>query len=78
MESRMFSEELKVSNPNGIRMILLTGWIGFRLANEKHIMNVQRWKKILNGNIVTVHDAFTTTRFGDSCQLPFLSAGLTC
>ncbi|RPA83043.1 hypothetical protein BJ508DRAFT_77975 [Ascobolus immersus RN42] len=39
---------------------------GFRLANEKHIMNVQRWKKILSGSIVTVHDAFTTTRFGDS------------
>ena len=48
------------------------GWLmrltAFRLANEKHIMNVQRWKKIINGNIVTVHDAFTTTRFGDSCK----------
>ena len=48
------------------------GWriyLGFRLANEKHIMNVQRWKKILSGSVVTVHDAFTTTRFGDSCKV---------
>lgn len=39
---------------------------GFRLTNENAIRSVQAWKRVLNGNVVTVHDAFTTRAFGDS------------
>ncbi|KAI9795510.1 MAG: PAB-dependent poly(A)-specific ribonuclease subunit 3 [Piccolia ochrophora] len=38
---------------------------GYRLTNEKSIRSVQTWKRIHNGNIVTIHDAFTTGTFGD-------------
>ena len=30
-------------------------------------MVVQRWKKVSSANLVTLYDAFTTTRFQDSC-----------
>ncbi|KAI9690124.1 MAG: PAB-dependent poly(A)-specific ribonuclease subunit 3 [Bathelium mastoideum] len=39
---------------------------GFRLTNEQAIRSVQAWKRINNGNVVSVHDAFTTRAFGDS------------
>ena len=40
---------------------------GFRLRDPKDIMVVQRWKKVASANMVTLYDAFTTTRFQDSC-----------
>ncbi|KAF8473436.1 hypothetical protein BDZ91DRAFT_770578 [Kalaharituber pfeilii] len=39
---------------------------GFRLRDPKDIMVVQRWKKVCNANMVTLYNAFTTTRFQDS------------
>jgi PAB-dependent poly(A)-specific ribonuclease subunit 3 len=39
---------------------------GFRLTNENAIRSVQAWKRVCNGNVVSVHDAFTTRAFGDS------------
>ncbi|KAF3926808.1 hypothetical protein ABW20_dc0101017 [Dactylellina cionopaga] len=39
---------------------------GFRLSNEKAIRVVEHWKRVLNANVVTVHDAFTTRVFGDN------------
>lgn len=44
----------------------LTGFAGYRLTNEKAIRSVQAWKRICNGSMVTVHDAFTTRVFQDS------------
>lgn len=38
----------------------------FRLTNENAIRSVQAWKRVLNGGVVTIHDAFTTRAFGDS------------
>ena len=43
---------------------------GFRLANENDIRIIQRWKKVTSANVVTVHNAWTTTQFGDSCIFP--------
>ncbi|KAI9849882.1 MAG: PAB-dependent poly(A)-specific ribonuclease subunit 3 [Sclerophora amabilis] len=45
--------------------ILTVSIIGYRLTNEKSIRSVQAWKRINNGNVVTIHDAFTTGAFGD-------------
>ncbi|KAK2747747.1 PAB-dependent poly(A)-specific ribonuclease subunit 3 [Myotisia sp. PD_48] len=39
---------------------------GFRLTNEKAIRSVQSWKRVCNGSVVTVHDAFTNRGFQDS------------
>lgn len=39
---------------------------GFRLTNENAIRTVQPWKRVYNGSVVTIHDAFTTRAFGDS------------
>ncbi|GAB7355116.1 hypothetical protein MBLNU459_g5692t1 [Dothideomycetes sp. NU459] len=39
---------------------------GFRLTDENAIRAIQTWKRISNGGVVTVHDAFTTRAFGDS------------
>ena len=39
---------------------------GFRLTNERAIRTVQTWKRVSNGNVVTIHDCFTTRAFGDS------------
>lgn len=39
---------------------------GFRLTNEHAIRAVKEWRKISNGSVVTVHDAFTARAFGDS------------
>jgi PAB-dependent poly(A)-specific ribonuclease subunit 3 len=38
----------------------------FRLTNAEAIRSVQPWKRVLNGSVVTIHDAFTTRAFGDS------------
>lgn len=38
----------------------------FRLTNETAIRSAQTWKRVLNGSIVTIHEAFTTRAFGDS------------
>ncbi|KAK3500982.1 PAB-dependent poly(A)-specific ribonuclease subunit pan-3 [Neurospora crassa] len=54
------------NNKNG-RHFALRRIEGYRLTNEKAILNVTKeWKKIINANIVTVHEAFTTEFFGDS------------
>ncbi|KAB8079581.1 PAB-dependent poly(A)-specific ribonuclease subunit pan3 [Aspergillus leporis] len=39
---------------------------GYRLTNEKAIRSVQAWKRVCNGSVVTVHDAFTSRSFQDS------------
>ncbi|KAJ4259597.1 PAB-dependent poly(A)-specific ribonuclease subunit 3 [Fusarium torreyae] len=39
---------------------------GYRLTNEHAIRLVKEWRRINNGNVVTVLDAFTTRAFGDS------------
>jgi PAB-dependent poly(A)-specific ribonuclease subunit 3 len=36
------------------------------LTNEKAIRSVQAWKRVCNGSVVTVHDAFTSRSFQDS------------
>jgi PAB-dependent poly(A)-specific ribonuclease subunit 3 len=38
----------------------------FRLTSETAIRSAQPWKRILNGGVVTIHEAFTTRAFGDS------------
>jgi PAB-dependent poly(A)-specific ribonuclease subunit 3 len=49
------------------RTLVNYGVIGYRLTNEKAILTVMKeWKKIKNGSVVTVHEAFTTREFGDS------------
>jgi PAB-dependent poly(A)-specific ribonuclease subunit 3 len=32
----------------------------FRLTSEAAIRSAQQWKRILNGSVVTIHEAFTT------------------
>ncbi|KAF4976758.1 hypothetical protein FZEAL_6615 [Fusarium zealandicum] len=39
---------------------------GYRLTNEHAIRLVKDWRRINNGNVVTILDAFTTRAFGDS------------
>ncbi|KAM7201406.1 PAB-dependent poly(A)-specific ribonuclease subunit PAN3 [Naviculisporaceae sp. PSN 640] len=40
---------------------------GYRLTNQNAILDaMNNWRKIKNGNIVTVHEAFTTREFQDS------------
>ncbi|KAJ4017999.1 PAB-dependent poly(A)-specific ribonuclease subunit 3 [Fusarium irregulare] len=39
---------------------------GYRLTNEHAIRLVKEWRRINNGNVVTIIDAFTTRAFGDS------------
>ncbi|KAI9675632.1 MAG: PAB-dependent poly(A)-specific ribonuclease subunit 3 [Caeruleum heppii] len=38
---------------------------GYRLTNEKAIRSVPSWKRVDSGNVVAIHDAFTTGAFGD-------------
>ena len=45
--------------------VLTMCYAGYRLTNEKSIRSVQAWKGVDNGNVVTIHDAFTTSAFGD-------------
>ncbi|RSL38908.1 hypothetical protein CEP53_014475 [Fusarium sp. AF-6] len=39
---------------------------GYRLTNEHAIRQVKEWRRISNGNVVSILDAFTTRAFGDS------------
>ncbi|KAK7543868.1 PAB-dependent poly(A)-specific ribonuclease subunit PAN3 [Phyllosticta citricarpa] len=39
---------------------------GYRLTSEQAIFSVRPWKRVDNGSIVAIHDAFTTRAFGDS------------
>lgn len=54
-----------VSSKTG-RMYCLRRLEGFKVSNENILRPVKEWKKISNGNIVTLHDAFTNRAFGDS------------
>lgn len=36
------------------------------MTNEKAIRSVQAWKRVCNGSVVTLHDAFTSRSFQDS------------
>lgn len=36
------------------------------MTNEHAIRSVKEWRRLNNGNVVTIHDAFTTRAFGDS------------
>lgn len=54
-----------VSGKDG-KMYTLRRLENFRLTNENAIRSVQPWKRILNGGVVTIYDAFTTRAFGDS------------
>jgi PAB-dependent poly(A)-specific ribonuclease subunit 3 len=57
----------KAQNSRTGRHYALRRLEGYRLTNEKAILTVMKeWKKIKNGNVVTVHEAFTTREFGDS------------
>ena len=40
-------------------------FLGYRLTNEKSIRIVQGWKRVDNATVVSIHDAFTTSGFGD-------------
>lgn len=48
------------------RLAVANRFSGFRLTDENAIRTIQTWKRISNGGVVTVHDAFTTRAFGDS------------
>jgi PAB-dependent poly(A)-specific ribonuclease subunit 3 len=37
----------------------------FRLTSDTAIRSVQKWKRVLNASVVTIHEAFTTRAFGD-------------
>lgn len=52
-----------------LRWRKLTISVGFRLTNDKAIRSVQAWKRVANGSVVTVHDAFTSRSFQDSSLL---------
>lgn len=39
---------------------------GYRLTSEHAIRTVKEWRRLDNGSVVTIHDAFTTRAFGDS------------
>jgi PAB-dependent poly(A)-specific ribonuclease subunit 3 len=53
-----------VSSKDG-KMYALRRLEGYRLLNEKAIRSVQAWKRVDNGSVVTIHEAFTTGAFGD-------------
>lgn len=46
---------------------------GGRLSNDNDIRIIHaRWRKVISANMVTVHNAWTTTKFGDNCMWQFL------
>lgn len=53
------------SSKNG-KMYCLRRLEGYRLTNENAIRSVKDWRRVDNGNVVSVIDAFTTRAFGDS------------
>ena len=60
-------EDLRVRHhPITMSRLLIFHVIGFRLTNEKAIRSAQQWKRISNGNMVIIHDAFTSRMFQDS------------
>ncbi|KAJ9155347.1 PAN2-PAN3 deadenylation complex subunit PAN3 [Pleurostoma richardsiae] len=61
-----FSWAYKATSTKTGRIVCLRRLEGYRLTNEQAIRSVKEWKQIDNGNIVTIHDAFTTRAFGDS------------
>ncbi|KAL1906895.1 PAB-dependent poly(A)-specific ribonuclease subunit 3 [Sporothrix stenoceras] len=38
----------------------------FRVSNENALRTARDWRRVNSGNVVTVHEAFTTRAFGDS------------
>ncbi|KAH7401250.1 PABP-dependent poly(A) nuclease 3 [Pyrenochaeta sp. MPI-SDFR-AT-0127] len=54
-----------ISNKDG-KTYALRRLENFRLTSETAIRSAQPWKRILNGSVVTIHEAFTTRAFGDS------------
>ncbi|KAF1835825.1 hypothetical protein BDW02DRAFT_567586 [Decorospora gaudefroyi] len=54
-----------VSSKDG-KMYALRRLENFRLTSETAIRSAQPWKRVLNGSVVTIHEAFTTRAFGDS------------
>jgi PAB-dependent poly(A)-specific ribonuclease subunit 3 len=61
----MFYAVLRVKSPIIFLVAKLT-FAGFRLSNERAIRSVKDWKRVDNGGVVSVIDAFTTRAFGDS------------
>lgn len=53
------------SSKNG-KMYCLRRLEGYRLTNENAIRAVKDWRRVDNGNVVSIIDAFTTRAFGDS------------
>ncbi|KAL3422743.1 pab-dependent poly -specific ribonuclease subunit pan3 [Phlyctema vagabunda] len=53
------------SHKNG-KVYCLRRLEGYKLSNENSIRLVKEWRKVNNGGVVTVHDAFTTRQFGDA------------
>ena len=45
---------------------------GYRLTHQAAFTAIEQWCRIGHPNIVTVHEAFTTRSFGDSCMDPSL------
>ena len=44
--------------------------LGYRLTNERAIRTIQNWKRVINGNVVTVFEAFTNrSAFHDSALM---------
>ncbi|KAI1005236.1 PAN2-PAN3 deadenylation complex subunit [Podosphaera aphanis] len=54
-----------ISSKNGYTYVLRR-LKGYRLSNEKAIRSVKDWRRVDNGGVVSVVDAFTTRAFGDS------------
>lgn len=48
------------------RLYCLRRLEGYRLTNEHAIRQVKEWRKVRNGGVASIHDAFTTRAFGDS------------
>ncbi|KAL8825995.1 MAG: hypothetical protein Q9170_007580, partial [Blastenia crenularia] len=64
------SQAYKATSGHDGKMYCLRRLQGYRLSevsSENAIRNVQqKWKRVRNGNVVTVHLAFTNSSFGDS------------
>ncbi|RKF73659.1 PAN2-PAN3 deadenylation complex subunit PAN3 [Golovinomyces cichoracearum] len=54
-----------VSSKNGYTYVLRR-LKGYRLSDERAIRSVKDWRRVDNGGVVSVIDAFTTRAFGDS------------
>ena len=48
-----------------LKRLIFVSPLGYRLTNEKSIRIVQGWKRVDNAMVVSIHDAFTTSGFGD-------------